>query len=230
MRSLALAFCFLLAFGMRAEADEGVVAVRALSGDELALHDGRILRLYGVKGAAPQARAFLDNLAVGKNLNLRDETKDRYGRVVATVYAEGEAKPLQEALLSEGMACVFASTLIPDDWMNAERDARRAGKGYWAENRDIPAEEALKTEGTYRFVIGNVTKAERVKNKVYLSLGDAPGLTVIIAAKFIRVFGKQGIDLFALPGQKVRVRGWVNATATEPAITIGDTHQVEVAP
>ncbi len=224
-------FLFILLCFTAAQAGEVVTPSRVLSGEEIELEDGRILRLSGIKGASPEAAAFLEAHVRGKNLNLKDEVRDRYGRFVAKAFVEGETPCVQEALLREGWAFLYCvpENQCPDAWANIEREARLDKKGFWATHADTPAEEAIGRIGAYGFVTGVAAKAERVKNKVYVTLGNGgpSDFKVIIAAKYIRIFKKQGIDLLALQGQKLRVRGWITR-ASGPAITISDRHQLEV--
>ncbi|MFA4995351.1 MAG: thermonuclease family protein [Bdellovibrionales bacterium] len=228
-----LAVCLFPLLISSAHADEVVTAEKAISGDAVALQDGRVLQLAGVKGALPSALPFLNSLVSDRRLVLQDAATDRYGRVVATAVPEGETKSVQDVLLRDGM--VFVYPVLDDDRLNAwgeiERGARLSKRGFWAEHKDVPAQQAATLIGKFGFVAGVVSKAERIKNKVFLSFGapEHPDLTIIVAARYLRPLKKQGIDVLSLEGKTVRVRGWVSE-APGPTITITTPYQIECFP
>ena len=226
-----LAVCLFFLSLSPAFADEAVTAEKALSGNTLVLQDGRMLRLAGIKEALPRARAFLDSVAAGRTLVLQDVSTDRHGRVVATVTLQGGAKSLQDLLLREGLAFIYP---VLDDarlgaWLESERMARTSKHGFWAEHKDVPSQNTATLVGKFGFVSGVVSKAERIKNKVFLSFG-APGhpdLTIIIAARNLRPLKKLGIDALALEGKVVHARGWVSSN-NGPVITMATPYQIDV--
>jgi hypothetical protein len=225
LRILALA----VLLPLNAYADEVVVADGALSGNEVALHDGRVLRLLGIKAALPDAKAFLSAAVLGKSLVLQNEAVDRYGRLRAGAFVQGAPASLEDGLLREGLAFVYPEK--DDEGLDAscaeEREARQNKRGFWAQERDTPTKDARSIEGTYGFVVGVVSKAERAKSKVYLSFGNEEhsDFIVAIAPKFLRPFKKQGLDLLALQGEKIRVRGWV-ISGNAPTINVVDFYQI----
>ena len=72
---------------------------------------------------------------------------------------------------------------------------------------------------------GAVSKAECVKNKVFLSFSvqEPPDFMIVVAARQLRPLKKRGMDPLLLVGKTVRVREWVTA-ADAPSITITDPH------
>ncbi len=70
------------------------VVVRVVDGDSLDLTDGRRIRLLGIdtpeKGNCmyDQARAYLQKLALGRHVRLKNNIKDSYGRLLANVIVE----------------------------------------------------------------------------------------------------------------------------------------------
>lgn len=230
---IALAFLLLFSFSAQAS-DIAATADRVISGDEISLKDGRVLRVAGIKAAMPEAVSFLKSNVAGHALTLQNAVTDRYGRVSATVFVEGEKQPVEDELLSAGLAFVYPATGDEerlDGMLKLEREARLKKAGYWAEHPDIDADDAERLYGKYGFVAGTVTKAEHVKNKVYLNFGAdwRTDFTVAIAAHDLRAFKKQDIDPLALQGKKLRVRGWVKRDFG-PMITVSDPHQVELFP
>ena len=59
MKKRAAALLVLCGMFHAARADEALTMVRVISGDEVGLSDGRVVRVAGVK-SVPEARAFLE--------------------------------------------------------------------------------------------------------------------------------------------------------------------------
>lgn len=225
---LCLAF---LVISAAARADDGAFAARAISGDELELKDGRVLRLADIRAAGPEAAAYLQAHIAGHALILNDAATDRYGRVTATIFAEHQTQSVGDDMLAQGLAFVYPATGDVDALLAAERRARAAGIGYWSVSRDITAADAKKLEGGYGFVVGTVVKGVRVKNKFYLDFGTdwRNDFSVAIAAHDLRAFRAADKDPAAMEGRHLRVRGWVTCDHG-PAMTLTDPHQLEILP
>ena len=78
------------------------------------------------------------------------QERDRYGRILAYVWHDGEM--YNKVLLREGYAQV--ATFPPnvkyvEDFTQLEKEAREAKRGLWAELPDEPVDE-VKTEGKYK--------------------------------------------------------------------------------
>lgn len=121
---------------------------RAIDGDTLILADNTRLRLIGLdapemgrEGRAdkPWARAARQRLAdlVGGRVvacELDEERHDRYGRLLGYLFWQGRF--INEVILEEGLAHVFIvgpSTRYAERLIAAERRARAAGRGLWAD-------------------------------------------------------------------------------------------------
>jgi endonuclease YncB( thermonuclease family) len=229
-----LGIVFLIGLGgaLALAEDMTAKANKALSGDEIALTDGRVVRLAEIKAAAPEARAFMQSTVVGHAVALREAATDRYGRIAATLYVDGQAVSVQEALVTNGLAFVYPAVgddALLDTLLVDEKAARVAKRGWWADHADTSSDDAEKLYGSYGFVSGTVVKAERVKNKFYLNFGAdwRTDFTIAVAAHDLRAFKKAGLDLETFEGKRVRVRGWVKRDFG-PMITITDPHQIEV--
>ena len=228
---------FIMALGgsyHAAHAEDALTTMRIISGDEIALSDGRTLRLAGIKADMPEAKSFLETNVTGRAVALQDATQDRYGRTVATVYVEGQNQSLQDEMLSDGLAFVYPALGNEpqlDAMLQSERAARQTGRGYWATHSDTPSDDAGKLYGKYAFVTGAIVKAERVKDKLYLNFGPDwhTAFTVMVAAHDLRAFKNAGIDLPTWEGKKVRVRGWIKRDFG-PRVTVTDPHQIELVP
>lgn len=229
MRYAALLLGLLFAFA--AHAQETVTAASILSGDELALQDGRILRLAGIKAEGAEAKTYLKNNIKGHALLLQNATVDRYGRVEAVATLQGSTQSIEEEMLGQGLAFVYPA--IGDDqadtWLVLEKEARQKRSGIWGQDKDISSHAAFYHIGSYQFVVDTVMKAERIKNKVYLSFGEEkPHFTLIIAAHFLRSMKKRDMDWETLQGKRLRVRGWIEKN-NGAAMTLTDLHQIEFA-
>lgn len=101
------------------------------------------VRLYGIdtpeykQPYGEAAKAALQNMVSSAELTLKERDKDRYGRLVATVYADGKSVNLQ--LVDAGYAWWYrdyATFNVP--LALAEFSARRNERGLWQEHNPTP--------------------------------------------------------------------------------------------
>lgn len=99
------------------------------------------IRLYGVDSPengqpySKRAKEALSNMISEKDLVIREKNKDRYGRVVAVVYADGIN--VNEAMLKQGWAWHFKRYDSNRNWDRLEQKARKAGIGLWADKAPV---------------------------------------------------------------------------------------------
>lgn len=121
---------------------------RVIDGDTLVVDTIGTVRLIGVdtpetvdprkpvQAFGAEASAFLKGLALGKSVKLDfDQTRtDRYGRTLAYAYLP-DGTFVNREIIRQGYG--FAYTEFPfrlmDDFRAAERDARAAHRGMWAD-------------------------------------------------------------------------------------------------
>jgi endonuclease YncB( thermonuclease family) len=121
----------------------GTAAVAgARDGRTLLLADGRELRLTAIE-ADDASRAALSVLAAGRMLRLErlGPEQDRYGRVVAIAYTDDAHESLQQLMLTQGAARVSARVgdrRCAELLLKAERAARAAARGLWADPNFAP--------------------------------------------------------------------------------------------
>ena len=100
-----------------------------------------------------------------------------------------------------------------------EREARIGKQGLWSEDKhaDTTTNAADDKYGHYAFVAGVVTKAERIKNKVYLNFGDnwRTDFTATIVAQDLHFFKKTADRPFGVSGQNL-ARARVDKTRIRP--------------
>jgi endonuclease YncB( thermonuclease family) len=209
----------------------GGTVTEVIDGDTLSLDDGRTVRLVGIEAPKPPpgaregrvwpladaATAALGALARGKAVTLvyGGTRADRYGRRLAQVYL-ADGLWLQGELLRRGLARVH---MVEDnraraaDMLALERGARSARRGLWAERayRVRRPEEVSADAGSFQLVRGTVLKAAVVRGQGYLNFGPnyRSDFTVVVPARARRLLAEAGIDVAALAGRSVLVRGWI---------------------
>lgn len=194
---------------------------RVVDGDTLRLVDGRSVRMIGLnapetgkKGQtaepfAEAAKRRLQSLVDASDgevlLRVGVQDKDHYGRTLANVYGRDGAN-LEAQLLAEGLGYMIAiapNTTLVECQQAAERSARSTAQGLWR-NPPVRAANAIATGG-FALVSGKVSDVQRNRGGVWLSLGSA--LVVRIAPEQLGLFSD--VQLTALKGRQVEVRGWV---------------------
>ncbi len=220
-----------------------------VDGDTVVLDDGRQVRLTGIQAPklpldrpnfptwplAPEAKATLETLLLGRTVTLRSggADRDRHGRVLAHPVTEPGGVWAQGAMVEAGMARVYT---FADNYALAgalyarERAARAAGRGIWALPwyRIRTPHEAADDIGTFQLVEGTVVDAARAGKTVYLNFGDSwrTDFTISIPVAVMTNFAAQKRDPLAWAGKRVRVRGWLTER-NGPMITITHPEALE---
>lgn len=225
---------------MACDLPEGETATVAAieDGETIELTDGRKVRLLGVKApSAPlgkrsgdpwpfvaEAKTALSRLASGAKVELRfDERRsDRHGHLLAQVYVVrgGAHIWVQEALVQDGFARVYAladARACMAELLAREDEARKARRGIWHSwaYRVQDAEDAKRLgrlTHTYQLVEGTVLAVGEGRKWIYLNFADdwRTDFTISVDRKKADAFEAAGLDLRALAGKRVRVRGWVH--------------------
>lgn len=188
---------------------------------------------------ARQAAAELTAL-VGKPVMLRygGRKTDRYGRHLAHVFLKsGEQNWLQARLIARGLARTYSdkdNKLCIGDLLKLEQEARRTKRGLWALDRFkvITSQELrrlAKSVNSFQLVEGRVRKVSRIRRRVFINFGAnwREDFTAMIAPRDVRSFTRAGIDLLALAGQVIRVRGWITLV-NGPSIKVTHPEQIEI--
>jgi endonuclease YncB( thermonuclease family) len=223
--------CKLTAIGT---ADAGLVS----DGRTLSLTDGRELRLAGIE-VGENGRAALQRLIAGHSLRLErlGAERDRYGRLVAFAFAGDASQSIQQTLLLEGQARVSArigDKACADGLLSAEKAARAAGRGIWADPNSAPlsAENLARLEalrGQFALVEGKVLSVRESGATIYVNFGRrwTRDFTVIILKRVSRVFTAAGVVPKQLEGHRIRVRGWIEQRGG-PVISAEAPEQIEI--
>lgn len=105
------------------------------------------VRLYGVdcpekrQAFGIKAKRFISDLAGMEGVEVVPITVDRYGRIIAHVYIEGDGENLAEELVRNGYAWVYrkyCDRKICGFWRKLETKARADEKGLWGDSDPIP--------------------------------------------------------------------------------------------
>jgi endonuclease YncB( thermonuclease family) len=159
-----------------------VVFAKALTGTSFATQDGQEVRLAGVMApgeggetAAPAAadaarQALTGALKAGPVTLASADAADRYGRIVAQVFAGGAW--VQGAMLNSGAVRVSperASAPCMQQLAQAEDSARTVQAGHWRDGGFAlrNPEELRARVGSFQVVEGEVTTASTNKGRAY---------------------------------------------------------------
>lgn len=89
------------------------------------------------------SRSALARSLSGKAITLRSEGEDRYGRTLATVFADGQN--INAALVRDGAAWAYRDYLDDPGLLLAERQARADGRGLWGSGDAIRPQDWRRT-------------------------------------------------------------------------------------
>jgi endonuclease YncB( thermonuclease family) len=241
--------------------------VRAVAdGRSFVLDDGREIRLDGIEVPLPpapgetgeraeagrQARAVLENLIAGRQVELRQTgAADRYGRIMAQAYVQpddsGPLRSVTNHMLAVGFARVSAQIgekptaektggrPCADEMLAQERSARESKLGLWREPyyailgagsfAELSAER-----GHFTVVEGKVLSVRESGGTIYMNFGRhwSQALTVTVLKRNERMFAAAGLEPRTLVNRRVRVRGWIEER-NGPRIEAGRAEQIEIA-
>ncbi|MBT3535149.1 MAG: thermonuclease family protein [Rhodospirillaceae bacterium] len=223
--------------------------VDVVDGDTLFLDNGVQGRLVGIQAPklplgrrnfktwplAKDAKKALESLTLGHivNLSYGGRRKDRYGRSLAHLHRD-DGLWVQERLLRLGMARVYSfrdNRAVVPEMLAAEQAARAARAGIWGHRwYRIWQQEDLRGGLDGFFLIeGTVLNSAKVRGRVYLNFGPnwRDDFTITVAPRDRRLFDKAGFDHTALPGRRVRVRGWLKYY-NGPSIEATHPEQIEI--
>jgi endonuclease YncB( thermonuclease family) len=138
------------------------IAAEPFTAHVVSIHDGDTLtvvdftntqhrlRLQGIDAPergqpfGTRARDRLAKLTMGKVVTVQDDGRDKYGRTLGRVEAEGQDVNWQ--MVEDGMAWHYVRFNNDARLAAAERAARAAKRGLWADNAPVPPWEWRATE------------------------------------------------------------------------------------
>jgi micrococcal nuclease len=220
-----------------------------VDGDTLVLKNGTEVRLVGIQAPklplgrrnfltwplAPEAKAMLTKLVIGKELKLKYGGRkiDRHGRLLAHLYLKDE-NWIQGALLEAGMARVYS---FPDnrsrikEMLKHEKSARKAKRGIWGHSyyRIINHHQTQRHLRSFQLIEGKVLKAVVVRGRAYLNFGEnwRKDFTITMSPRTMRRFWRKGPEIDNYQGKTIRVRGWLKKF-NGPMIEASHPEQIEI--
>jgi len=214
----------------------GVIA-QVIDSRSFLLTDGRKIVLAGIEVPAGQGGTALD--LVGHAVTLtRSGPDDRYGRVPAFVFAAGSSVPVQHGLLAQGQARVAARAgdrACAADLLAAEKAARRASLGLWADpgyviRRAESGGDLLAERGRFAIAEGKVLSVRESGGTLYMNFGQrwSQSLTVTVAKRREKLFMEAGLAPKSLERRDIRVRGWIEER-NGPRMEVSRPEQIEFA-
>lgn len=160
--------------------------------------------------------------------------RDRWGRDIAVV-ADDAGVPLAERWLADGLAAVDPDAVaeVAGRLLRAEAEARAARRGIWGE-RHWRVQDAAGVRGAVGdlvLVAGRVHAVGWAGDRLYLNFGEdrRTDFTARAERADVRALAKAGIELEALAGREVRLRGWLFQLGG-PMIELSGPGQIEVLP
>ncbi|MCP5432841.1 MAG: thermonuclease family protein [Alphaproteobacteria bacterium] len=197
------------------------------------------------------AREALAALVLGREVKLSFDgaRSDRHGRVLAQVHlvdgrraAEGKpaAPPasapvwVEAALVAAGHVRVMSradNRACAGELLRLEDGARADRRSIWSlkEFAVHSVAETPRLFDRFEIVEGRVLSVAEVKDWTYLNFGAQwrTDFTVSLARQSRKSFKEAGIDLSALEGRRVRVRGWITRL-NGPMIEITHPEELEI--
>ena len=225
------------------------LAVSAVSGDTLVLSSGEKVLLADIKAPeywpdnkpykswpySYQSKDALHALTAGQTLSLYCGKKPTniYGEKVAHIYLEN-GDWLQQSLLKDGHAFYYPTnqfTSLHDDLKHSEKHARQNHKGLWSYDsyQLISADSQNIKTGWFQFVKGTIASATAVRKTTYLNFGEnwRTDFTIQLDAKLSKQLKQRSVQVEALQGKEVEVRGWVEWSGG-PKIILSHLDQLEI--
>jgi hypothetical protein len=198
--------------------ERGVVA-RLGPGGDIALADGRVLRLAGLHGVDAGRLPLRPGDAAGHGAL---GEADRWGRIPTVVFVlpeGGEPLFLQGWLASSGRALIRHEPAIGDCWTLLKAAEARATE------RPEPPVEA----GRFARVEGRVLRIGEGRTAHFLSIADVSGarVTGLVQKRDLARLARNGVDLAALRGHIVRLRG-VRSLRNPGVIAVTRAEQIEI--
>lgn len=230
------------------EAGGQAVVSQVVDGDTVVLSDGRVVRLVGLQAPklplgraefrpwplSAEAKSVLEDLSLRRTVQLHfaGDSTDRWSRVLAHLVRD-DGLWIQGEMLRQGMARVYSfadNRAGVGSMLKIEEKARGASKGIWSRSfySVRTPEQTLGLRDGFQIVEGTVIDAAKVKGQVFLNFDSdwRTDFTIRIPRNVVRVFERQGIDVLALEGERVRVRGWIRRW-NGPMIELTHIEQLE---
>lgn len=252
---VTLSFLFSFSISCHAEIEEGVYYVQnVIDGDTIELGNGRRVRYIGIntpetmrregrkwvyapEAYGEEAKNLNRELVFRKKVRLEfdKEKEDRYGRLLAYVYADNGLF-VNKKLIDEGYATLY--TFLPNaryyaDLLAAQKEAISKRKGIWGSLKTVPADAAASHIGEFVAVSGKVGSTANLKGKISLYVAGSGGKKVkgLIFNKNVSLFKKAGIDPAKFyKGKEVEMVGKLGYYRNACEMILDNPSQIKVIP
>ena len=103
------------------------------------------IRLYGIdapeshQAFGQKSKQHLSSLVFGKDVRVKYKSRDKYGRILGTIYVDGLDINLE--MLRAGLAWHYKRFDSTPAYAAAELEARQNRRGLWADSNPIPPEQ-----------------------------------------------------------------------------------------
>lgn len=214
-----------------------------IDGDTVELADGRRVRLLGLdtpevahhgrpgEKLGEQAKHFLERHLKNRKVRLHYDIqrRDHYDRLLAHLTLE-DGRSINAMLLEHGLAhalFIWPNIKHIKSYYALERRARQQGKGIWAlpAYQIRPLENLLSLRNRFVRLQGKVDKIEHKRRYSYLLFHDK--LKVAVDQARLPLFEEAGIELDALAGRKITLRGWLRQRGGSPYLKLEHPYQLE---
>lgn len=184
---------------------------------------------------AEESQQALEDLVKNRSVTLRlaPVARDRNGRILAHLVRD-DGLWVQGEMLRAGFARVYT---FPDnrklavEMLALETQARNANRGIWANDfykvRDALSPTLKNEAGTFQVVAGIVKETAKTKDRMYVNFGDdyRTDFTVSVEKADWPQFKAAKLDVLALKGAHIEVRGWI---VSRNGPTIEATHPEQI--
>ncbi len=223
------------------EALDKVTVTSVIDGDTIEIVGGLTVRYLGID--APErgeplyreARERNKKLLEGRSLRLEiceGEKRDRYGRLLAWVYSDGEL--INATILREGYArllIIAPCALEKAETLQASlKEAIEETTGLWSGLKTIPFKEADHYVGAYMRVTGKVENIQGSRHALFLNFSkrEEKGFYAVIFKNDLELFRAAEVAPEGYIGRTVAITGKIKEYRERTEIVVASPYQVEV--
>lgn len=145
MRTILLISTLIFSVNLFAEYYKDVKVLRVIDGDTVYVkHSEKLLKLRLLNIDAPElkqpfgeeSRTYLKSLIGSKLVDVNTLKKDRYERVLSTIFFEG--KNVNKLMVEKGLAWVYDDYVIDKSLYEDQKHAKKNNIGLWSDSNSIP--------------------------------------------------------------------------------------------
>jgi len=223
---------------------------KVIDGDTILLSNGRSVRYIGMD--SPETREYVGSRWIYKpekfseeakeynkqalaggtvGLEFDKDKKDKFGRLLAYVYADGIM--INEELVRQGYATIYVyppNVKYLDRLVKAQEEARAEKRGIWSECKEITFDEISDNVGTICTIKGKVIGFEHTGSMAFLNFKDKKGrdYSAMIHNRNYSFFAQiNGVPISRLVGEEVKITTKI-LSKKRPYLILFHPSQIEV--